>query len=74
MMNNSRFLKGELDTNFIDKETTLLKEITGILERGKSREEKLRRLFGDRKRIAAIVGATAVTRMAIQEERTSSND
>jgi len=69
MMNNLRFLKGEIDTNFIDKETTLLKEIKGILEQSKSREEKLRRLFGNwnRKRIAAIVGATAVTKMAIRE-------
>ncbi len=54
VMENPRFMKGELGTHFIETETTLLNDMKGIMEREKPLEERLARPSDEKKRIAAI--------------------
>jgi pyruvate carboxylase subunit A len=61
VMENPRFVKGELETHFIERETTLLNDIQAIIEREEPLDKKLARLGQDRRKIAAIAAVTAVT-------------
>jgi pyruvate carboxylase subunit A len=54
VLENPRFVSGELGTHFITQETTLLDDMLAIEEREKPLEEKLTQIFNDRKRVAAI--------------------
>jgi len=63
VMENPRFIKGELGTHFIDRETTLLDDMKRMMEREKPLEEKLSHLFEEKKRIAAMAAVAAVTQM-----------
>jgi pyruvate carboxylase subunit A len=63
VMENPRFVKGELGTHFIDSETTLIEDRNKITEREKPLEEKLSHLFGEKRRIAAISAVAAITQM-----------
>jgi pyruvate carboxylase subunit A len=71
VMENLRFMKGELGTHFIEHETTLIEDMRRIIEREKPLEEKLSRLFGEKKRIAAIAAVAAVSQMALKAQETS---
>ncbi len=59
VMENPRFVKGELGTHFIDKETTLLADMEMIMEREKPLTERLPRASEDKRRIAAISAVAA---------------
>ncbi|MBU2498120.1 MAG: acetyl-CoA carboxylase biotin carboxylase subunit [Proteobacteria bacterium] len=61
VMENAHFVKGELETHFIDREPTLLNDIRRIIEREKPLDKKLSHLSEDKKRIAAISAVAAVT-------------
>ena len=63
VMENPRFVKGELGTHFIDSETTLIEDMKRMMEREKPLEEKLSHLFGEKRRIAAISAVAAITQM-----------
>jgi len=63
VMENPRYVAGELDTGFIESETGLLNHIKRILEQGYSLGEKLPQSFSEKKKIAAIAAVTALTRM-----------
>ena len=63
VMENPRFLMGELGTRFIDNETGLMDAMKGILERERPLQERLPRSFDEKKRIAAISAAVAMARM-----------
>ena len=63
VMENPRFVKGELGTHFIDRETTLMDDMKRIMEREKPLEEKLSYLFGEKRRIAAIATVATITQM-----------
>ncbi len=63
VMENPRFVKGELGTHFIDRETTLTEDMRKIMEREKPLEQKLSHLFEEKRRIAAIAAVAAVTQM-----------
>lgn len=63
VMENPRFVKGELGTHFIERETTLLDDMKGIMGREKPLEEKLSHIFEGKKRIAAIAAVAALTQM-----------
>ena len=63
VMENPRFVKGELSTHFIDSETTLLDDMKKIIEREKPLEEKLSQIFDEKKKIAAIAAVAAVTQL-----------
>jgi pyruvate carboxylase subunit A len=63
VMENPRFVKGELGTHFIDKETTLLDDMKAMMERDKPLEDKLSHLFEGKRRIAAIAAVAAITQM-----------
>jgi len=68
VMENPRFMKGELGTHFIDNETTLIEDMKRIMEQEKPLEEKLSHLFEEKKRIAAISAVAAVTQMYHQRQ------
>ncbi len=63
VMENPHFVKGELGTHFIDRETTLLGGMRQIMEREKSLEAKLSHQFEEKRRIAAISAVAAITHM-----------
>ena len=63
VMENPRFVKGELGTHFIDKETTLLADMKRIMEREKPLAERLSRVLEEKRRIAAISAIAAVAGM-----------
>ena len=64
VMENPRFMNGELSTHFIDNETTLLDDMQQIMEREKPLEERLSGIFEEKRRVAAIAAVSAVTRMS----------
>jgi pyruvate carboxylase subunit A len=61
VMENPRFVAGDLSTHFIDHEKTLLEDMKSIAAREKPLEEKLSQIFETNKRVAAIAAVTAVT-------------
>lgn len=61
IMDNPRFVKGDLGTHFIENETTLMEEIEQIVAREKPLYEKALRVSGGKKRIAAIAAVSAHT-------------
>ncbi len=60
VMENPRFIKGEIGTHFIEQETALMDDIKRIEEDGKRLQEKLPRHSDDKKRIAAIAVTAAM--------------
>jgi pyruvate carboxylase subunit A len=63
VMENPRFVKGELGTHFVESETSLLEDMKKIIEREKPLEEKLSQIFDENKKVAAIAAVTALTRL-----------
>jgi pyruvate carboxylase subunit A len=63
VMRNERFVKGELGTHFIEREITLMDDMKRILEQEQSLREKLPAVIDEKKKIAAITAAAAVSRM-----------
>ena len=63
VMENLRFVKGDLGTHFIENETTLLEDMKRIMEREKPLEDRLAHLTEDKRRIAAIAAVAAVAQM-----------
>jgi pyruvate carboxylase subunit A len=63
VMENPRFIKGELGTHFIDNETTLIDEMKSIMEREKTLEGKLSHASEEKKKIAAIAAVAAITQI-----------
>jgi pyruvate carboxylase subunit A len=63
VMENPRYVEGELETGFIDRETGLLDDIKRIVEQGDSLSERLPQPFSEKKKIAAIAAVAAVTQM-----------
>jgi pyruvate carboxylase subunit A len=68
VMENPRFVEGELGTRFIERELTLIDDMKRILEREKPLEEKLSRLSENKRRIAAISAVAAMARMHRQSQ------
>jgi pyruvate carboxylase subunit A len=63
VMENPRFLKGDLGTHFMEQETNLLEEMKRMGKRGAGLREALVRSGGERKKVAAIAAVTAMIRM-----------
>lgn len=74
VMENPRFIEGELGTHFIDRETNLLADMKRIMEREKPLGAKLSQIFGDSKRIAAIAAATAVARVRVNQKKSGETE
>ena len=60
-MENPRFMNGELETHFIDRETSLFDDLRTIMVREKPIQERLSRQLSEKKKIAAIAAVAAVT-------------
>lgn len=63
VMENPRFVKGELGTHFIERETTLMDDMKRIIEREKPLEEKVSHRLEEKKKIAAVAAVAAATQM-----------
>lgn len=63
VMENPRFVAGELATSFIDRETTLIDDMRSIMGREKPLEEKLSQIFEEKKKVAAVAAATIVAQL-----------
>lgn len=61
VMNNPRFIAGDLTTSFLERETTLIEDMKHVMEQEKPLEEKLSEIFDQNRRIAAIAAVTALT-------------
>ncbi len=60
VMENERFVKGELGTHFVERETGLLDDMRRIAESGHDLGERLSHLSEDKRKIAAIAAVTAM--------------
>lgn len=63
VMENPRFISGNLGTHFIEEEVTLIDEMKRITEREQSLEEKLSTIFDTKGRVAAIAAAAVIAQM-----------
>jgi pyruvate carboxylase subunit A len=61
VMKNPRFVAGELETHFIERETGLLDDMKAILEQEQPLDKKLSLVSGDKTRVAAIAAVSAVS-------------
>jgi len=62
VMENERFIEGDLGTHFIDTETTLADDMKRIVDHEKTLRERLPAGAVEKKKIAAIAAATAAYR------------
>jgi pyruvate carboxylase subunit A len=62
VMENPRFVRGELGTHFIERETTLMDDMKQLMSREKHTEEKAWGIASDKKKIAAIAAVSALAR------------
>jgi pyruvate carboxylase subunit A len=60
VMENPRFVAGDLSTHFIDHESTLIEDMKNVMTREEPLESKLSQIFEAKKRVAAIAAVTAV--------------
>ena len=63
VMENPRFVSGELGTHFIDREATLIDDMKHIMEREKPLEEKLSKVFADQKKVAGAAAVVAYNQL-----------
>lgn len=63
VMENPRFVAGDLSTHFIDSEIDLPREMKAVVERERPLEERLSRIFEEKRKIAAATAITAFTHM-----------
>jgi pyruvate carboxylase subunit A len=63
VMENPRFVKGDLATHFLESEASLMEDMRRIMEREKPLEEKLSGVFDDRRRRAAVSAVSALLQM-----------
>jgi pyruvate carboxylase subunit A len=68
VMENPRFVNGELGTHFISMETTLVDDMRRITKREKSLEERLSQIFTHTRRVAAVAAVAALTQMRLQRD------
>ncbi|MBN2076228.1 MAG: acetyl-CoA carboxylase biotin carboxylase subunit [Dehalococcoidales bacterium] len=66
VMENERFISGELTTHFVENETSLLEDMKRIIERDKPMEERLSQIFDEKKRIAAIAAAVVAGQLPVK--------
>ena len=64
VMNNPRFIAGDLTTSFLERETTLIEDMKRVMEQEKPLEEKLSNIFRDQQ----CAAATAAVMSYIQQE------
>ena len=60
VMENERFVKGDLSTDFIDSEVTLIDDMKRIAEEQKPLQDKLSHLCDDKKKIVAAIAAAVI--------------
>ena len=63
VMQNPRFVRGELDTHFIETETGLMDDMRELAARERPLAEKLAAGGDDRARVAAVAAAVAATQL-----------
>jgi pyruvate carboxylase subunit A len=66
---NPRFVRGELDTHFIETETTLLADMEAIAQAETPLGERLPKTAGAKARIAAIAAASAVAQLYVAAQQ-----
>jgi len=67
VMQNQRFIKGEIGTHFIEEETGLLDDIKRIVEREQTLADKLPLKSAQKARVAAIAASAVLTQMYHQQ-------
>ena len=65
VMNNPRFISGNLTTSFLEREKTLVEDMKNVMDQEKPLEDKLSDIFDDNRRIAAIAAVTALTQQGL---------
>ena len=74
VMENPRFVAGDLSTNFIDHETTLIEDMKKIMSREQPLEDKLSQIFESRKKAAAIAAVAAITQSKYQWGKSTTDE
>lgn len=60
VMENPRFIAGDLSTHFIESEPGILEDMKKIIEREKPFQDRLSQIFDEKKRIASIAAVAAL--------------
>jgi len=68
VMENSRFIKGEIGTHFIEEETSLIEDMKAILATEETLADKLSIKSAPKGRVAAIAATAVLTRMVHQRQ------
>ena len=68
VLQNPRFIAGDLGTQFITRETSLLDDMKRIMEVEQPLEEKLSHIFQQKSRIAAIAAASVISQAYGQQK------
>ena len=63
VMENPRFIRGEIGTHFIETETGLMEDMKTILSQEQTLKDKLPSKSGQKARVAAIAATAAFTQM-----------
>ncbi len=74
VMNNPRFVAGDLGTHFIDRETHLIDDMKRIMEEEKPLEEKLSLIFDERRIVAASAVAAILSQLEISRQTKETRD
>jgi len=74
VMENPRFMAGDLSTHFIESETTLLEDMKQIMARELPLETKLSQIFETRKKAAAMAAVTAITQLHSGRQPSKANE
>jgi pyruvate carboxylase subunit A len=67
VMENPRFIRGEIGTHFIETETSLMEDMKTILSQEQTLKDKLPSKSGQKTRVAAIAATAAFTQMLSQQ-------
>lgn len=67
VMKNLRFVKGDIDTHFVEEETGLIEDIKAALEHGQTLGDKLSLKSDQKAKVAAIAAGVVVSRMYQQK-------
>ena len=68
VMENPRFIKGEIGTHFIEEETGLMEDMRGILAKEQTLADRLPSASDNKARVAAIAATAAYTQMLHQQQ------
>ena len=67
VMKNPRFIKGDIDTHFIEEEIGLIEDIKTVLEQEQTLSDKLSQKYTQKARVAAIAASAVYQQWQVKK-------